>query len=62
ETLNQSAKKLKSSDKRINKQFFDPSRCSLITCILCGIHFRAVVQGAVSFIWYDINHVAVSFA
>ncbi|WP_426067576.1 hypothetical protein, partial [Gluconobacter sp. NFX36] len=25
ETLNQSAKKLKSSDKRINKQFFDPS-------------------------------------
>ncbi|MGC5749976.1 hypothetical protein J4P41_15410, partial [Gluconobacter sp. NFX36] len=26
ETLNQSAKKLKSSDKRINKQFFDPSR------------------------------------
>ncbi|MGC5749611.1 hypothetical protein J4P41_13390, partial [Gluconobacter sp. NFX36] len=29
ETLNQSAKKLKSSDKRINKQFFDPSRSML---------------------------------
>ncbi|WP_228120028.1 hypothetical protein, partial [Gluconobacter kanchanaburiensis] len=25
ETLNQSAKKLKSPDKRINQQFFDPS-------------------------------------
>ncbi|MFB9915831.1 hypothetical protein, partial [Gluconobacter kanchanaburiensis] len=30
ETLNQSAKKLKSPDKRINQQFFDPSTsCSM---------------------------------
>ncbi|WP_429955994.1 DUF3761 domain-containing protein [Gluconobacter japonicus] len=38
ETLNQSAKKLKSSDKRINKQFFDPSSFSLHRQGTCSRH------------------------
>ncbi|MFB9915683.1 hypothetical protein, partial [Gluconobacter kanchanaburiensis] len=36
ETLNQSAKKLKSPDKRINQQFFDPSRWPVCAGVPCA--------------------------